>query len=136
MDAAGRADESQVGHVHACDEQHEPYRGEQQLQRTSRAGDELFVQRHRDNRALLRGRPAFPHRRRERRQLRAGLLQRDAVAQPPDGGQRVVLFVGVAGEVVWDPCGHIRGDRILEVGRRDAGHFHGLCRSAESWRRR
>ena len=124
--AAGRPHQREVGDVHARHEQDEPDGGEHQVQRTSRARDELFVQRHRDNRALLRGRPAFPHGRRQRGQLRLGLFQRDAVAQPADGRQRVVLFVGVPGESVRDPRRDIRGNRILEAGRRDARHFIGF----------
>ena len=97
--ATGRADEGEVGHVHAGYEQDEAHRGEHQVQRASRARHELFAQRHRDNRALLRGRPALPHRRRQRCQFGPGLFQGDAVAQAADGGQRVVLFISVAGKM-------------------------------------
>ena len=55
--------------------------------------------------------------RRQRRQFGLGLFQGDAIAQPADGGQRVVLFIGVPGKIVRDPRRHVRGDGILEVGR-------------------
>ena len=73
--AAGRSNEGEVGHVHAGHEQDEPHGGEDQVQRASRLCDELLVQRRGDDGALFCGRPAFPHRPRQRSQLGLGLFQ-------------------------------------------------------------
>ena len=121
--AAGRSNEGEVGHVHAGHEQDEPYGGEDQVQRASRLCDELLVQRRRDDGALLCGRPAFPHRPRQRSELGLGLLQGDATSQPADRGQRVVLFVGVLRKAIRGPHGHVRRNRVLEVGSSDPCHF-------------
>ena len=54
------------------------------------------LQRNRDNGAQARGRPALLHRPAQARELGPRLLQADPASQPADGGQRVVLRIGVS----------------------------------------
>ena len=96
--ATGRPDEREVGHVHAGYEQDEPTAantrcsGPRALDTSSSCSGVATI-------ALFfaagqRSRIG----RRQRRQFGLRLFERDAVAQPADGRQRVVLFVGVPGE--------------------------------------
>ena len=108
VDTSGRPCQHEVRHVHAGNQEHEADRDEQQLQRPARGRHQVLLQRNRDDGAQARGREAFLHRPAQARELRPGLLEADAISQPADRAQRVVLLDRCPREAVREPRVHRR----------------------------